>query len=143
MKIIKPKTGRPTKYKKEFAAQAFKLCKLGAIDLDLADFFNVDKATINRWKKTHKDFCASLKDGKAYTDSRVEFSLYQRAVGFSHPEEKIFNFQGEVIRVPTTKHYPPDTTACIFWLKNRKPTQWRDKVEQDASGEMIINVRRM
>ena len=134
--------GQPTKFKKEFVNQAFKLCQLGATDALLADFFNVTQRTINNWKKSHLDFFHTLKTAKAEFDTKVEMALFQRAIGFSHPEEKIFNNQGKIIKVPTVKYYPPDTTACIFWLKNRKPQQWRDKVEQEQSGEMVIKVVR-
>lgn len=143
-KISKKKIGKgqPTKFKKEFIGQAFKLCQLGATDAQLADFFNVTQRTINNWKKSHSDFFHTLKAAKAEFDTKVELALFQRAVGYSHPEEKIFNNQGEILRVTTTKHYPPDTTACIFWLRNRKPQQWRDKVEHDPSGKMVIKVVR-
>lgn len=53
--------------------------------------------------------------------------LYQRATGFSHPEEKVFLYYGKPKVVPTTRHYPPDTTTAIFWLKNRDKENWRDK----------------
>ena len=43
--------------------------------------------------------------------------------------EKIFCSRGKVIRVETVEHYPPDTTAMIFWLKNRQPDRWRDRAE--------------
>lgn len=136
------RVGRPTRYLKRYAVEAAKLCQLGATDKDLANFFNVSERTINTWKKKRKEFLQSLKESKAAFDSKVEQSLFQRAIGYSHPEEKTFNYQGEVIRVLTTKHYPPDTTACIFWLKNRKPKEWRDKVEQESSGKMEIIVTR-
>lgn len=127
--------GRPTKYKPEFAKQAEKLCALGATDMDLANFFEVSDRTINRWSVQHEEFCRSLKLGKDETDSRVERSLYHRAVGYSFESEKIVlvpigNNQGSSVeRVPIVEHVPPDTTAMIFWLKNRKPDAWRDRIE--------------
>lgn len=121
--------GRPLKYKIEYAEQAAKLCKLGAIDTDLADFFGVVKSTINQWKKDHQEFSDSLKESKDYLDNKVERSLYERATGYSHPEDKIFNHNGSELVVPTIKHYPPETTAAIFWLKNRQPKKWREKSE--------------
>lgn len=126
---------RPTKYKAEFAEQARKMCLLGATDKDLAGFFGVNELTINRWKKDHKEFCKSLKDGKDEADARVAERLFNRALGYSHPEDKIFNNNGEPMVVPTTKHYPPDTTACIFWLKNRQKERWRDKQETELTGK--------
>lgn len=126
--------GRPTKFKAEYVEQARKLCLLGATDAQLADFFSVDVATINRWKHDHADFCDSLKSGKNELDEQVKKSLFHRAMGYSHPEDKIFcNKDGKVTTEETTKHYAPDTTACIFWLKNRQPKDWRDKVQTEIS----------
>ena len=118
--------GRPTDYDPEFAKQAAKLCKLGATNNDLADFFEVSVRTIIRWTIAEPKFCHSLKLGKAAADNRVEQSLYHRAIGYTHESLKIFNNQGEIIEVPFKEHYPPDTTAAIFWLKNRKSKEWRD-----------------
>jgi hypothetical protein len=123
------KSGRPSSYKKEYAKQAQKLCALGATDMEVADFFQVSVATISNWKNGHKDFLEALKSGKAKSDERVERSLYHRAIGYSFDSEEIFNNKGEIIRVPVRKHLPPDTTAMIFWLKNRRKEQWRDRYE--------------
>jgi hypothetical protein len=59
--------------------------------------------------------------------------LYKRACGYEHPEDDIKNYMGEIIITPTIKHYPPDATSGIFWLKNRRPKEWRDKQEVDLS----------
>lgn len=129
--------GRPTDYKEEYNEQAYKLCLLGATDKELADFFNVCEATINNWKIDVPEFLESIKKGKDLADANVADRLYQRALGFEHPSEEIkvvSNGQGEgssIERVPITKIYPPDTTAAIFWLKNRQKDKWRDKQEID------------
>ncbi len=124
---------RPSKYRDEFSEQAYKLCLLGATDKELANFFEVDERTINRWKEEHEEFCQSLKGGKIQADAEIANKLYHRAKGYEHSEDKIFNSNGEALVVPTTKHYPPDTTAAIFWLKNRQPNKWRDKQEADIN----------
>ena len=54
------------------------------------------------------------------------------ATGYWHPEEKVFCRNGQIIRVKTIKYYPPDTAACIFWLKNRRPNLWSDRVRDGA-----------
>lgn len=135
--------GRPSKYKPEFAEQAGKLCFLGATDDQIADFFDVDVRTIYRWKHDHEDFCQSLKTGKDAFDARVERSLFQRAVGYEQDEVKIFmdSKTGEPVYAPYRAKIAPDVTACIFWLKNRKPEEWRDKQEHDHSGSVTV-VRR-
>ena len=132
------KVGRPTKYKEEYAKQAEKICLLGATDDFLADYFEVDVATIYRWKNDHDDFCEAIKKGKQEADLKVAESLYGRAVGYSHPEQKVFNNQGEIVTHDTIKHYAPDPTAAIFWLKNRQPKEWRDKQEVEHSGQIDI-----
>ncbi len=125
---------RPSKYKPEFAAQAAKLCALGATDVEIADFFEVDVRTIHRWKGEFEEFCHSLRSGKEVSDERVERSLFARANGYEHDEVDIRVVSGEIVQTPIRKYYPPDTTAAIFWLKNRRPDLWRDKVEQTITG---------
>jgi hypothetical protein len=127
--------GRPSLFKEEFVDQGFKLCLLGATDKDLADFFEVDEATVNRWKEKHPEFCESLKNGKDAADSEVANKLYRRALGYSHEAVKIALHEGAPVYAPYTEHYPPDTTACIFWLKNRQRGRWRDKVDAELTGK--------
>lgn len=131
--------GRPTKYKEEYSEQVFKLCLLGSTDKDLADFFNVDVATVNRWKKDHPEFCESLKAGKEEADAKVAESLYNRALGYSHPDTKFATHEGQITdREEYTKHYPPDPTSAIFWLKNRQKVNWRDKQDVEHSGKIEL-----
>ena len=93
--------------------------------------------TINEWKKVHPEFSESLKSGKYIFDNEtVVKSLLHRALGYSHKEDKVFNSNGELLIAETVKHYPPDTTACIFWLKNRMPNDWRDRQEIKHSGSL-------
>lgn len=122
--------GRPTDYKAAYCEQATKLCQLGATDQELADFFEVNVASIYRWKISHPPFCEALKVGKAAADERVERSLFAKATGFEHDTVKIFNAEGVPLIVPFREKVAPDVTACIFWLKNRRPKEWRDRLEQ-------------
>jgi hypothetical protein len=127
--------GRPSVFKRDYVAQASKLCVLGATDIEIADFFGVNPATIHRWKHNHPEFCESIKLGKEALDERVSRSLYHRAVGYSFDAEKIQVLRdGEVVRVPYREHVPPDTTAMIFWLKNRRPKEWRDVHKHEVGG---------
>lgn len=129
---------RPTKFKPEFVAQAEKLCRLGATDIEIADFFEVDARTIYRWKAENDEFCRALKSGKAESDDRVERSLFARATGYEHDEVDIRVVGGEIVQTPIRKYYPPDTTAGIFWLKNRRPGIWRDKQDIELGGSVVI-----
>jgi len=128
--------GRPSDYREEFVGQAAKLAKLGATDMEVADFFDVDVRTIYRWKSEHAKFCQSLKAGKDEADDRVERSLYQRAIGFEHNSVKVFMPAGATgpVYAPIREYVVPDTTAGIFWLKNRRCQEWRDKVLNEVSG---------
>lgn len=138
---------RPSSYSEEYAEQAFKLCLLGFTDAELATFFEVCEATINNWKLEHPEFLESIKSGKVIADSGVANSLHSRAMGAEWEEQqaikvkKVIYDNGkkiseveEVVTVPVTRRDPPDTTACIFWLKNRRKAEWRDKQEHEVTG---------
>ena len=133
---INKKIGRPTKYKEEYAKQAEKICILGATDEFLAGYFEVAVSTLQKWKLDHPDFSDAIKRGKDEADLKVAESLYGRAVGYTHKEEKVFNNQGEIVTHVVDKHYAPDPTALIFWLKNRQPKVWRDKQEIDMNAHV-------
>lgn len=128
------KTGRPSSFKVEYIKQAEKLCALGATDQDLADFFGVHVATLHRWKHDHEGFCDALKSGKGIADERVERSLYAKAIGYSFDAVKVFQHEGKPVYAPYREHIPPSDTACIFWLKNRRPDLWRDRVQNEHTG---------
>lgn len=125
------KRGRPTEYREAYAEGARKLARLGATDEEIADFYEVDVRTIYRWKNAHADFCQALKAGKDQADDRVERALYQKAVGYEQDAVKIFMPAGAEAPVYAAykERFAPDTTAAIFWLKNRRPVEWREKVE--------------
>ena len=125
---------RPSKFKQEFIAQAEKLCKLGATDIELADFFEVEVRTLYRWKADNDQFCQALKAGKEEADDRVERSLYARANGYEHDEVDIRVVANAIVQTPIRKYYPPDTTAAIFWLKNRRAKEWRETKAVELTG---------
>lgn len=146
-KRAKSKGGRPTVYKPEYPAQAHRLCLLGATDAQLADFFEVSVPTIDKWKQSKPEFLQALRDGKADADGRVAASLYRRALGYSHKAVKIItvargaNQGSDVEQVPYIERYPPDTAAAIFWLKNRHPDLWREKMDVNAALSGALTVR--
>lgn len=129
--------GRPSKFKPEFVEQARKLAQLGATDREIADFFEVAESTLNLWKAENEGFSESLKVGKDVADDRVEQALYRRALGYSHDATKIHvSADGKITEVPFTERYAPDTTAAIFWLKNRRRDQWRDVNRSEVAVSM-------
>jgi hypothetical protein len=133
----KNKPGRPSGYQASFAKQAEKLCSLGATDIEIADFFEIDVRTLYRWKHDHPELCQALNVGKVTADERVTHSLYQRAIGYEQEAVKIFMPAGakEPVYAPYREKVAPDTTAAIFWLKNRRPDLWRDKHEHEHTGK--------
>ncbi len=127
---------RPGAYRKAYAEQARKLCRLGASDAELADFFGVSEAALGRWQDAHPEFFASIMEGRALADAEVAQALFRRATGYAHPDVHISSYQGEITVTEITKHYPPDTVACALWLKNRRPDLWRDRRgEEDEPGD--------
>lgn len=121
--------GRPSSYKPEFAQIAYRHCLLGATDKDLAAAFGVHVDTIDEWKRKQPKFSESLKKGKFDADATIAESLFHRAKGYSHKAVKIMQHEGVAFDHEYTEHYPPDTAACIFWLKNRRPEQFRQNPE--------------
>jgi len=122
-----PRTGgRPILWDDRNVVLARGLAKLGATDLDVAQAFGVSVRTVHRWKLDYPEFEEALRLGKDEADQLVEKSLFKRATGYTFDSEKIVSTGGVVQRVETMEHVPPDTTAAIFWLKNRQPDTWRD-----------------
>ena len=126
-----------------FSAKRFEmLVRKGWTDQECADFFDISISQITLWKKNHPEFLISLKKWKESADYHVEKSLYERAMGYTHDAVKMFVVKNEVIQVPYKEHYPPDSTALIFWLKNRKPQEWRDKEGGDKQVDTKIIIIR-
>lgn len=127
--------GRPTSYKPEYAKVAAMMCLNGAIDPELAEEFGVSIPTLYNWRAKYPEFLKAIVVNKEIADSRVERSLYQRAVGYTQESEKVFMQAGsrEPVRVPFKENVPPDVSSMIFWLKNRQPLRWKDRHEQSAT----------
>ena len=129
----KNNTGAPSKFDKIDLSKITTITQEGYTDKQLAKLFGVTEQTLTNWKKVYPEFFGSLKAGKIIADAKVEVSLYQRACGYSHPDVHVSagKFGPEII--PIIKHYPPDPTSMIFWLKNRKPSEWRDRIEHTGA----------
>ncbi len=133
---VQHRTGRPEVYSEAILKVCVSMALLGATDKQMADAVGVSEQTFNTWKKKHPEFLESLKGAKAEADAKVEKSLFERACGFKHQATHFTSFQGEVIETPYTEVYAPDTTAAIFWLKNRQPERWRDVSKVEHSGKI-------
>jgi hypothetical protein len=109
--------GRPSKYKELITPNMLKLISFwvlkGVKEEGIAERLGIAYSTFKEWKDKYEEFSAALKRDRGVVDDHVESSLYKKAM------------EG-------------DTTACIFWLKNRRPKEWRDKQELEHSG--VLNV---
>lgn len=138
--------GRSTSYQDDFPARAKVLAERGALDRDIAQALGIGLSTFYEYRHKHPEFLDALKVGKDVADDAVEAALFRKATGYSFDSEKVFQFEGEPVRVDIVEHVPPSDTAAIFWLKNRRGDKWRDKqeVEHNVGGALadIIAERR-
>lgn len=134
--------GRESKFKNEFCEEVQKLCLLGAIEDEIAQYFGVAKSTLKEWKKKYPKFSASIKDGKSKADAEVANSLYNRAIGGVRKTKKPVFVNGQIELVEIEEEVLGSEKAMIFWLKNRRPDLWREAVEIKQEGTTSIVVRR-
>ena len=106
----------------------------GLIEEQIAKNTGASYSTFRGWKKRFPALSAALKKGKEVVDREVENALFKNAVGFMYEEETVTN-AGEVVAVK--KYSKPNITAQIFWLKNRKMKEWRDKQEVEQINHNI------
>ncbi|MEO9133193.1 MAG: hypothetical protein ABI240_18555 [Sphingomonas sp.] len=131
-------------YEPEFAEQAAELCRLGATDEELAEHFEVCVRTIYRWRNSHEAFAKAVITGKEHADTRVERSLYSRAVGCSVNRVKIFKHAGDPdpVYAPYKLELAPDPNAALQWLRVRQPRKWRIREEEKSSPGAIEMIER-
>lgn len=109
----------------------------GLTDEQIAKNIGINVATLYGWKNKYDNINNALKKGKEVVDIEVENALLKRALGYEYEYEETTtevksDENGNVTErhtKKTKKFIPPDTTAQIFWLKNRRPDKWRDKWE--------------
>ena len=112
----------------------------GLTDEQIADNIGIRRPTLYDWKKKYSDIYDALKRGKEVIDRQVENALLKRALGYEYVETtKELTDLGLTVTKQVTKQVAPDTTAQIFWLKNRKPQEWRDKKETEVTGNLNVN----
>lgn len=143
--IPKSRRGRPIyKYNPQFAVVARAMLSKGATIAELADAFGINNTTVWKWRQTYEEF------GKAFDElgnvsQRVEYSLLERAMGYTYDAVKIFNNKGRPVVVPYREHVPPDVNAALKYLQVYKPDKWRIKEEVEVSGdaafkELLMNM---
>jgi hypothetical protein len=145
--------GRPTDYREEYNEQVEKLCKLGATDKEIADFFGIAESTLYDWKSNIPEFSEAIKRGKIIADAEVAHSLHKRALGYQYKEityekvgpkeetvevgeEGMESIESDTYKKKVViKDMAPDVAAQNIWLKNRRgrvakeAQRWADKVE--------------
>lgn len=109
----------------------------GLTDEQIAHNMGVAYSTLKNWKNDHMAILAALKKGKEVVDRQVENALLQRALGYEYEEvSEKYEYGILTERKVVKKQVAPDTTAQIFWLKNRKPEEWRDKQNIHVEGSI-------
>ena len=143
---IGPQGGRPTRYDPTYHPQLAKwMMRAGLTIKELAEEFGVADTTVYAWMQKHEEFALAMKESGNFIDSLVEDSLLKRALGYTVEEldETIVEKGNNVVEVRTrrnVRHIPPDVTAITFWLKNRQPARWRDRVDVETVEEKEIKV---
>lgn len=134
-KATRKRPGQPSKIEDEMSIRfAAYLAGEGRTDKQIAEKLGVTPRTIDNWKKAEPEFFLTLKSEKEKADKVVEDSLYSNAQNQFLEEEKAFydSERGEVVKTTIKKEVRGNVSAQIFWLKNRQPKKWRDRVEEPA-----------
>lgn len=138
--MFEPLLGRPGVYSEHYPELARRLALLGVTDKEMASVFGISVEGLYVWDKKYPDFMKSRARGGMVADGAVAARLFHRAVGYDHEAVKIFMPQGaeEPIYAPYTEHYPPDTQAATWWLKNRQKDKWQDKTDINWNGRLAV-----
>ena len=142
-----PKRGRrgPIRYEPDKHPEIARALTLsGHIDTEIMVLLGVSNGTFYNWRKKYQEFADALDMGKAVVDQKVENALLKSALGFEYEETEVHGVQDDEGNVTgrrikrTKKAVKPDVVACIFWLKNRKPSEWRDVQQRELSGAIGV-----
>lgn len=111
----------------------------GLADEQIAHNIGINISTLYEWKKKYGDIAESLKKGKEVVDIEVENALLKRVLGYEVMEQRIEKSDNGTKVIQTMRHIPPDVTAQIFWLKNRRSDKWRDRRIETSEAENSEN----
>lgn len=116
----------------------------GLFDEQIAKNMGISEATLYNYKRQYPEIKEALRKGKEVVDIEVENAMLKRAIGYTITitEQKI-DKDGFVHDLTRDLHIPGDVTAQIFWLKNRRRTQWRDKVEYESNTDELNKVKEL
>ena len=107
----------------------------GVTEEQMSEIFDISRRQMGIWKAQYPLFKEALEAGYTDADAAVLGALYQSAIGYTHDEEKIFQWDGEIIRAETVKHYKPDVAAIKLWLTNRQKDNWSDRKQMEHGGK--------
>ena len=96
------------------------------------------RRTVDNWIARHPDFAEAVRSGRVAADARVARCLYDRAVGWQHTVKRTVMHRGMARTLKDVVRYPPDTQACIFWLRNRRPEMWRERAVRSNDGSIDL-----
>lgn len=115
-----------------FAARVRDMCHLGAPEKEIAEMLGVSTHTLAKWRQDYPEFEMAYQLGRTEADAKVAAKLFRRTQGYEYTKTKTKqNADGEIVEeVTETVHVPPDVGACIFWLTNRRPDLWQQRVER-------------
>ena len=119
------------------------LAPMGMSNKEIADVIGVSDRTIYRWLEENPEFCHTYNNENLYGDAKVTQAMYKAACGdvVTIETHEGVDATGNVIDKKVTKQHKPDITAAKFWLTNRQPDRWKEKITQEiTSGEININV---
>src|SRR6516165_675532 len=129
-----PGGGRRSKFMASYAGIARKACERGMTDQEVADLLGVNPSTLYRWRAQYRQFSRAFRLGKELANNRVERALYERAIGYDYEVEKQIMTRHGPQMLRWREHLPPDVTAALAYLKNRRPDRWRDTHRIEHTG---------
>jgi 3-deoxy-D-arabino-heptulosonate 7-phosphate (DAHP) synthase class II len=115
-------------------AQVRAIAMRGVTEEEMSEIFDISEREIERWKRQYPLFKKALDEGYTDADQAVLSALYQTAVGYTHDEEKVFQWDGAIVRADTIKHYKPDIAAIKLWITNRQREYWKDRQQVGVNG---------
>ncbi len=154
----KKSAGRKGKYRKWLTEEGLAKVKnwaiMGATNKEIAEAMKISETTLYEWVEKYSSFAESIKDRDGVADAKVVIAGFKKATGFYYPEEQVHKVKRKFIdretgkileeekleKITVQKYMPPDTTANIFWRKNRDPKHWADKQEVKLEGTVDINL---
>jgi hypothetical protein len=128
----KRERGRPTKKNPEAVRIILDLVAKGKTEHEISEITGLSRSTLWSWKVKDWEFSEQLKDSKDFASQLVEASLFKKAMGFEHKiTQQSVTKDGQVIDYDQTLYIPPSDTSIIFWLKNQRNGEWKDRREED------------